>query len=414
MKKINKDSAAYIITVVLSLVLIFTGYRAIYPKIDGVANEATSFKAKIVRLGEVEEMQMNVGTDTYNYKIIYFSARVLSGAQKGQTVDAAQIIDELYVIQQDEVKEGKKVLLCENADSNVNARYTFSEYVRTDALIVLGVVFCVLVVLFGGFKGVSTLLSLALTCMAVFLIFVPSVLAGMNVYFWSILVCVYITAMTLILVNGLNAKSLAAATGCVGGVVVSGALMLFMNIFLVLTGNTDEHSIYLAQINPDRPINLKALIFAAIIIGAVGAIMDVAMSMASSLHELSEKNAKLTAKELFASGLSIGRDIMGTMANTLVLAYIGSSLCTVLLLFVYDASFMEIMNRELIITEILQALVGSFGILFAIPLTAGVSALLYTGTRPRKSEKVHSAQNVKKSRLPESGTSADDYYNSLF
>ena len=127
---------------------------------------------------------------------------------------------------------------------------------------------------------------------------------------------------------------------------------------------------------------MLAIIFAAIIIGAMGAVMDVAMSLSSSLHELKLKVMSISPKELFKSGMVIGRDMMGTMANTLVLAYIGSSLTVTVLIVIYNSSMTELLNKERIVVEILQALVGSIGILFTIPFTCFVCAMLYRNLKP--------------------------------
>jgi uncharacterized membrane protein len=146
---------------------------------------------------------------------------------------------------------------------------------------------------------------------------------------------------------------------------------------LFLTGIVDENSRYLANLPLETPINLKAIMFAGIIIGAMGAIMDVAMSISSSLWEVKEKARIINFETLFRSGLAIGRDIMGSMANTLILAYIGSSLSVVLILSVYNNSLLSLFNTEMIVVEILQALAGSLGILFAIPLTAFFCSIIY-------------------------------------
>ena len=130
---------------------------------------------------------------------------------------------------------------------------------------------------------------------------------------------------------------------------------------------------------PDNPLDLKALIFAAIIIGAVGAIMDVSISIAASLAELKEKLPEISMLELWKSGMTISKDIMGTMANTLILAYMGSCLTSVQLMVAYNSSLLDLFNREMIIVEMLQALVGSMGILLALPLTSLICAALYRG-----------------------------------
>ena len=251
------------------------------------------------------------------------------------------------------------------------------EYVRTDTLIMFGAAFALLLIIFGGLKGLNTILSLSFTCLAIFSVFVPAILSGKNIYLWAITTCTYIIIMTLLIVNGANKKSLCGAVGCFSGVLVSGGLSLFADKFLKLTGMVDEESLYLKFLLDDRTIDLKAIIFAAILIGAVGAIMDVAISLSSALYEVYEANATCTPAILMRSGMTIGRDIMGTMSNTLVLAYIGSSLSLVLLLAAYSSSLLGLLNREMIVVEILQALVGSFGLLLTIPLTSAVCSLVY-------------------------------------
>ena len=147
----------------------------------------------------------------------------------------------------------------------------------------------------------------------------------------------------------------------------------------------------MTYISTGTPIDLKAIIFAAILIGALGAIMDVSMSISSSLWEVKEKSGATSFNTLFRSGMNIGRDVMGTMANTLILAYIGSSLSIVLLLSAYSTSLIYLLNREMIVVEILQALVGSFGILFAMPLTSFICAIIYK----ENSERIHDEPSVK-------------------
>jgi len=184
--------------------------------------------------------------------------------------------------------------------------------------------------------------------------------------------------MSFLIIYGANKKSLSAGIGCLAGILVSGFLTLIMDRVLKLTGLVNEESLYVVRVNPTNPIDLKAIIFAAILIGAIGAIMDVSMSIAASLAELKDKLEYTPFSLIIKSGISIGRDIMGTMANTLILAYIGSSLSVVLLLVSYNSSILELMNKEMIVVEILQSLVGSFGILVTIPITSMVCAYLFS------------------------------------
>ena len=193
----------------------------------------------------------------------------------------------------------------------------------------------------------------------------------------SIIVCLFITFMTLLIVQGPNAKSLAAGLGCCGGLLVVSGLTAIMSEILKISGLLDQDSMFLLYLETESPINLKAIIFAAITIGAMGAILDIAVDIASALSEVHRHAAKKSLQQTIKSGITIGQDIVGSMANTLILAYIGSSLSLILLLLVHSGSADDLLNSELIIVEILQALAGSIGILFTIPLTAISCGILY-------------------------------------
>ena len=376
MKERKKRRLIYLITIACSVLFLLIGSWVVtggQPLFDPEYNG--SVKAKVEVINEVKETEVSLnGMDTQTGSTIYFEARLLSGESKGQVVYAMQTIDPYYYPQPKQIIEGDKVLIFADSEMDPNADWIMMEYVRTDALLWLGLFFAIGILLFGHMKGVNTIVSLAFTCLAVFMVFVPAVLDGRNIYFWAILVSLYIILMTMLIVYGANRKSLAAGLGCFAGTLVAGVLSMVMDLFLHLTGMLNDESLYLTMLNGE--IDLKAIIFGAIIIGAIGAIMDVSMSIASSLEEISQVSENPTPAMLIKSGLSIGRDIMGTMANTLVLAYIGSSLSVVLLLVAHNGSLLELLNRESIIVEILQALAGSIGILMSSPLTSFICAFL--------------------------------------
>lgn len=379
-----KNKLIYILTIVLSIIFIVVGNEmatkdSLFFNED---NKQEIIKTKIIDINEEVEDNYSLGeTETIYQTKIIFTAEVLSGKYKGKIIEATQNVDTLLAVQAEKVSVGDKVLLGETEDVLTNTDWVFLEYVRSDALIILGVLFFIVLIVFGQLKGINTIVSLIFTCLAIFMVFIPSILAGKNIYIWSSMTCIFIIIMTLLVVNGASKKSLAAAIGCFSGIAVSGILTIIMDKIIKLTGLVNDEAMYLQMLSTENPIDLKAIVFASIIIGAIGAIMDVSMSISSSLMEIYEASEKLKFKDLFNSGMNIGRDIMGTMANTLILAYIGSSLSMTLLLIAYNYSFIELLNREMIVVEILQSLVGSFGILFTIPLTSLVCAYLYTNKK---------------------------------
>ncbi|MBR0599954.1 YibE/F family protein [Sinanaerobacter chloroacetimidivorans] len=380
LKRNKKDYIVYFLTIILSLLLLYAGNQYAMKGVDFFDDEAIySTKARVVEILDRKTSETQYYPSTIIEEIhVKFTCEILTGEHKGEIVEAAQNIDSYIMHELKEVEVGDKIVLYELRDEGFQTDWTLVQYVRADTMIWLGAAFFVLLLLFGRFKGFNTIISLSFTCLAIFFVFIPSILSGKNIYLWSILTCIFTIAMTLMVIYGAGKKSYAAGLGCFGGIIVSGALTQLMSKILGLTGLVSDESYYLTMLETETPIDLKAIIFAAIIIGAMGAIMDVAISIASALYEIKEQSEHQTPSSMIRSGIRIGQDMMGTMANTLILAYIGSSLSVVLLLLTYNSSMLDLMNREMVIIEILQALIGSIGLLFTIPLTSIVCGLLYT------------------------------------
>ncbi len=380
----NKQTVYQIISVFVSALLIFLAYLNIVG--DGTIFKGTmegeTIQCKVIRVTDIQTQNVSGENE---FITVTFKAQALNTSLRGKTLDVVQEIDRSYAFSPKQVEQGDKILV-EGYTHDGEMLWYFGDFVRITPLVWLLVVFCILIIVFSRMQGLKTVISLGFTFLSVFAVLIPAILNGRNIYLWSIAVCVFITVMTLCIISGFNVKSLCAGIGCVCGVLCSGLIVLIMDKFLNMTGLLEEESVYLIQLYPDNPINLKAIIFAMIIVGAVGAVMDVSMSISSSLHELKIKSPEIAPKELMKSGFTIGRDMMGTMANTLVLAYIGSSLTSVLLLVAYNASLEQVINKEMIVAEILQALAGSMGMLLTLPLTSAVCAVIYYNN-PVKGEK---------------------------
>ncbi len=376
----KKQFLVWLVTVVFSVVLLLAAHAAVSrdSEIFGLG-ESYTVRAVVTEMGDLQTSSYEAGT-LYEDSTQLFYARITSGPQKGETVLAAQSFDNYTAYNADEpVSVGDHIILYNYGTEINGTSFVMGGYERLVPNLVFLAVFFLLLVLFGQWKGVNTIVSLSFTCLAVFAVFIPSVLAGYNIYAMACLTCVYTIVMTLLITNGATDKSLTTILGCSFGVAVAALLSVIMDRVLRLTGILDEHSIYLQTLGTGVTINLRALIFAMVVIGAMGAVMDVAMDISSALYELHIQAPNLRFRELILSGLRIGRDVMGTMANTLVLAYIGSNLCSILLLITYSSSLLELLNRENIAVEIMQSLIGSTAILLTIPLTSIVCALLYVG-----------------------------------
>ncbi len=380
MKK--REKIIYIISVILCIAILIIGYftatngKSYYAEADGEFYLRAKVKEIITSIPVYGDEGEILSEDTV------FEAIITSGENKGEKVTVYQNYSSYTPFNPRTVSVGDSVII---AKFDGVDNWNFIDFIRSDAIIVLVLLFCALLVIFGRKKGLKTVLSLLLTVLAVIFVFMPAILTGGNIYFWAVAICVYIIFMTLIINDGISKMSLAASIGCVGGVLASLLLTFITDAFIKISGNADPHSIYLLYIG--EGLDLRALIYASIIIGSVGAVMDVAVDIAASLKEIASKLEKPTKHELFRSGINIGRDVIGTMSNTLVLAYIGGSMCSLLLYFYNNyASPIYLFNIEIIIVELLKILVGSIGILLTLPLTAFVSALIYTSSK-KKNEK---------------------------
>lgn len=389
--KIKISHVLYIIISTAVLIAASLQYPPLKNTLAAEKNGWNSYRGKVLEILDTSVEYYENGNGLKKTAIL-FSVKLYDGEFKGRTIKAVQMQDDFIALKSDAVKKGDSVIILQlNGDASPslaentpnqeifdNPVFVFEEFYRFSSMMVLLFVFVVLLLIFGGIKGLNTLISLVLTCASLFCWFIPSIFNGANLYVSSISVCLYIIVMTVIIVNGINKKSLASIAGCFGGVLVAAALSVIMKNAMHINGYLNNDSLYLESLLPGGQKDLVAVLFSAIIIGAVGAVMDVSMSLSSALYELAESVKDISFKQLVKSGFAIGRDMMGTMANTLILAYIGSSLSFILVLIAYNSSFLGLLNNQIIAFEIMQALTGSIGILCGIPLTTFIASALYS------------------------------------
>lgn len=362
----------YLAVLLLSLLFIYYGNQYINNKglDDGILYDReeeldTLVFAKIILIDETLEDKSDQSPEE-----IRFTAKIIRDKERqDQVIQGKQILKSAHN-NTTTVSAGDKVVLLSYGDE-----YLFQYYYRFEQVIIVGLVLMGCMLLMGGIKGVNTIVSLALTCLSIFFVFIPSIKAGFNIYISTVIICLYIILMTIVIVYGLSKKSITAALGCITGVVFSGIISILINSWMKVTGYINDDMYMLSNLFGIQ-VDVKAILFAMITIGALGAIMDVSISITSSLCELKENNKGIRSSALLRSGLSIGRDIMGTMANTLILAYIGSSLVAVLIYAGSSYPLLSIINKEEIIFEFLQSLIGSLSLMIAIPFTSFIASFI--------------------------------------
>lgn len=320
-------------------------------------------------------------------RVINFRGKILTGTHKGETILVRQELDELGQINAYPAKSGDTFFVYLSQGERGQLIGFAGDQVRDNTLLILTLCFLGGLLVFGGWKGLKTIVSLVLTVLLVFLWFIPSLLKGYSPAVMVLLVSSVIIVMTLAIVIGFNKKALSAALGCLGGVAAAGILCAVSMVTMRITGLIDSDSGILMYVAESGYINLKGIVFAGIIIGALGATMDVAISIAAALHELAQQAPGISCRQLIRSGFTIGQDMMGTMSNTLILAYAGSSLHVILLMYSQGMSFIDLINREMVAVELLQSLAGSIGMLCTIPITTVITAyMIGRKTKPKETD----------------------------
>lgn len=353
-------------------------------------------------LSDSYEVTSFSGGEIYT-RVINFRGRILTGDYKGETLLVRQELDELGQINAYPAKPGDTFFVYLALGERGQLTGFAGDQVRDNTLLVLTVCFLGGLLIFGGWKGLKTIVSLVLTVLLVFLWFIPSLLKGYSPAGMVLLVSSAIIIMTLAIVIGFNKKAFSAALGCLGGVAAAGILCAVSMVTMRITGLVDSDSGILMYVAESGYINLKGIVFAGIIIGALGATMDVAISIAAALHELAQQAPGISCRQLIRSGFTIGQDMMGTMSNTLILAYAGSSLHVILLMYSQGMSFLDLINREMVAVELLQSLAGSIGMLCTIPITTVITACM-VGTRRKPEEADCWPQGLPKDFTPWLGT----------
>ena len=298
---------------------------------------------------------------------------ILSGDHKDEIMTVTNYMSALFNV---DVQQGDRIIVRIMTDENGSCYASVFNY---DRGIVLGgflLVFFGLLAALGGKKGVGALAGLLLTLGCIWFILIPCLLRGVPAIPVTISVSAVSAAAGLIFLNGYSKKTFCAACGCVGGVLVSGIAVAVVGVLSPMNGFNMQEAENLILYGADQGLKVSGLLVCGVLISALGAVMDVALGIASSVWEMKEQNPDASSGNLFRSGMQIGKDAMGTMANTLILAFAGSSLNMLILVQTYNIPFLQLINTDSIALEVVQSVAGSIGILMTVPLVAFISARL--------------------------------------
>ena len=328
-------------------------------------------KARVIEIvyDDLAESRPDVPIES-DFRYQHLKIEILTGKHKGEVYTVRNTIElaipyrlifrlhEKMILQVDEDEETGKII-----------NLKIYERARDTKVYALIVIFAAALIIVGKKNGLKALITLGITVGLIFGIFLPSIIRGFNPILLALAVCSSATVITLLIISGNNKKTYTAIIGTIGGVIIAGIFAFIAGKILMLTGLGNEDAQMLAFIPQHRRIDYQGLLFAGIMIGALGAVMDVAMSISSAMWEIIFVSPDISKKQLIKSGMNIGRDIIGSMSNTLILAYVSTSIPVLLLFILFSNGFTEIINLELLASEVLRAVAGSIGLICTIPIT---------------------------------------------
>ena len=359
-------------TLLILLILIISVSFAACAQSQGESQ--SQFKAKVI--SATDESYQDEETGNY-YSDQQLTIELLEGPFAGQQAQASVFIDaanytDIILYRVDDTVITSVFL----TDSGTIDHVSVVSLYRVPYIIILAAIFLVLIGIIGRKKGLKTILALVFTVSAVVFALVPLIANGYDPILSAALVCIAVSVVTLFTVGGFNKKALSAVLGTIGGLICAATITLIFSGLMRITG-IDTGTVGLLMVaDTDVSLDYQGILTAGILIGCIGAVMDVGMSISSAINELVVIDKTLSRKQLFRSGLSVGKDIIGTMANTLILAYTGGSLMLMIVWSVYDISFADMLNKGFIVIEVAKSLCGSIGMVMSIPLTAFIASHL--------------------------------------
>ncbi len=348
---------------------------------------------KLICLGRV------VGVDTSEDVDQILSLRILSGQFRGEIVN----INNIWIGRpfSDRVIYQGDVLLLEIPLRRQNQtkidEVRMGAYFRTPFLLYFGGVLGCLIILVAGLKGVRAILTLFLTALSVFCVLVPMTVRGFNPIGVALCIATLLTIAIFVIIAGFSFKVISGVLATLGGLAAVAILSFISQKVMALTGLAEEFGflelgIALWRTKASHHWDFAGILSAGMILGAVGAMMDVGMSISSSVHEVKRVNPNVTVRQAIRAGLNVGRDIMGTMADTLIFAYLGAHMIVMLLPTIEFPEvgrlypFLRLVNDEATAAAIVQAVVGTIGLVLTVPIAATISGMLTKYTRVESAE----------------------------
>ena len=355
----------------LLAVILFTIRLNQVEKVELVSREGQTFEKGVVTKVLENNIQED-GTRVGEQRVV---VRMTTGVRKGQELETTSSAGYLFGAA---CEPGMHVIVMQSVagDSTITSVYAQD---REMVIYLFGGLYLLALVLIGGRKGVKGALGLAFTFFAFLFMDLPLVYRGYSPFAVAVILCAVTTLVTMYLIGGPTRKTICATIGTTAGVMMAGIAARLFGMAAGLSGWNVSNIESLLDLWYTCDIQVGELLFSGLLISSLGAVMDVAMSVSSSMDEVVRQNGGISRRELFRAGLRVGRDMMGTDSNTLILAFVGGSMSSLLLDYAYDLPYQQVINSNNIGIAIMQGIGGSFGVVLCVPITVLIASFLLPG-----------------------------------
>ncbi|MGQ9610231.1 MAG: YibE/F family protein [bacterium] len=376
-KKLIVPIALFVIVIGVHITYL-ESHQIFASQVDKKETVSEYVKAKILEKSDPIEIPGSNALGKGLVKNEILKVKILGGTFKGKQALVQNVNDpnrpDLYNVT---TKIGDEIVMKINGSVDGIEQTILVNYNRDGYLIYLVGLFIIIMTIVGRHQGIRTAIALAISIVIVIKIMIPLIAEGYNAVFVVIVSSGLIALLSMIIVIGLNRKAGSATIGILGGVIVASAIVIYADQKLHFTGISSSRTAIVTQFTGSENLDFRKILMAGIIMGLLGTAMDAAMGVASSIREVKRANPNLSVIRLISSGMNVGTDLIGTMSNTLIFAYVGLRILLLLTFWgtnIFSGSKMEILSTETISAEILRLLAGSIGLVLTIPITAFTAA----------------------------------------
>ena len=335
-------------------------------------NQASvSYEKAVVEKIVEQELTLSGAEEEYFTGVQKVIIRFREGDQKGETMELEHYVTLTHNVP---VKQGTKVILCVDRPEHAQAYYTIYNYDRTIPLIGILLGFILLLLLIGRYRGLRACIGLCFTLTVIVCYMMPNLYDGNQPWITILTAIASATVVSCFCISGLEERTLYHILNTVAGTLSAAVIYFFlMHIFPLSVGMMEEAE-SLQLISNATGLSLHSILFSGVMIGALGAVMDVAVSLGSALWEIKENAPSLSRKMLVQSGMNIGKDMIGTMANTLILAFLGGSLPALFVYLSYGVQRQQFLSSDFLAMEVAMGIAGSTAVILTVPISALVWA----------------------------------------